>query len=442
MRISVQYPLANFYLIGSWHTGKRPMKGSLDVAIGLMESESDPPILNVFSGGMTFLQRRRILILTALVMIMILYAGATISQVGLVYWMTKPSEIFAKLGIPDNHFEQLRDNALRRSWTALAMTTARVVWIPVLFYFDVMARIWSGIQNTVPAWGLNRRSALFMAAWSITISATTLLSLPFRSVSFGLGSLALVRELLISISLKALQGLVFHQICKWRLPFIVFAVLFLFAYGRQKFSQELEYRTASGYPPMINVPPKLARIMETLDFPKDHLLVSPRQKDASHVQGSKDSVIVFNKILAERLNPGEITGVVLHELGHRHYNDVNVTVIFNMIRPFVGYALASFLVLPTPYYYAVFGFVSEPPIAAVTIGEFLAEALLALMKPLEMFVYRSLEYRADAFAKHYGSGLALARYLIFYADYATTWWFQIFIKRHPSATDRAVRLIS
>ena len=408
----------------------------------LMELEATPPILNVFSGEMTFVQRRRTLIVTALVTIVILYGGAAISQVGLVYWMTKPSEIFAKLSIPDSHFERLRNDALTRSWSILAMTTARVVWTLALFYFDIMGRIWSGIQNAVPAWGLNRRSALFMAAWAITVSATTLLSVPFQSVSFGWGLLALGRQSLTTIFFGGLQGLVLHQICKWRRPFVVFTILILLAYGWHKFSQEAVYKTASGHPPMTNVPSKLARIMETLDFPKDHLLTSSEPDEASTVPGSKGTVIILNKLLAERLNPGEVTGVVLHELAHRHYDDVEIWFIFNLIRPFVGYALASFLVLPSPHYYAVFGFVSEPPVAAVAIGEFLAEALLALIKPLEMFFRRSIEYRADSFAKHYGYALPLARYLIFYADYATTWWFQMFIKQHPSATDRAVRLIS
>ncbi len=158
--------------------------------------------------------------------------------------------------------------------------------------------------------------------------------------------------------------------------------------------------------------------------------------------------IVFYDTLLARLTPGEIEGVLAHELGHFARRHVAKRVAWSAVVSLAFLALLAWLA-GEPWFYAGLG-VADPA-AATRPGVALALFVLALpvftfvLSPLSALYSRKHEFEADAFAAGHSSAADLVQALVkLYEDNAATLTpdplHSAFYDSHPPASVRVGRL--
>jgi STE24 endopeptidase len=158
--------------------------------------------------------------------------------------------------------------------------------------------------------------------------------------------------------------------------------------------------------------------------------------------------IVFFDTLLVRLSPGEIEGVLAHELGHFARRHVVKRVAWSAVLSLAFLALLAWLA-GQPWFYAGLGVVDAT--AAARPGVALALFVLALpvftfvLSPLSALYSRKHEFEADAFAAEHASAADLVQALVkLYEDNAATLTpdpvHSAFYDSHPPAAVRIGRL--
>ncbi|MBP9673877.1 MAG: M48 family metallopeptidase [Bacteriovoracaceae bacterium] len=152
---------------------------------------------------------------------------------------------------------------------------------------------------------------------------------------------------------------------------------------------------------------KIEELLSKLNFPKSHLWVMDASKRSSHGNAyftgfGKNKKIVLFDTLVERLNAGEITAVLAHELGHFKLKHILKMLIFSSATLLMG-----FFILGQCYHSASFlqrhsVFLNEASDALYFILFSLVVPLYTfILTPIGTWISRRHEFEADFFANQY-----------------------------------------
>ncbi|MBC7984187.1 MAG: M48 family metallopeptidase [Candidatus Obscuribacterales bacterium] len=158
----------------------------------------------------------------------------------------------------------------------------------------------------------------------------------------------------------------------------------------------------------------------------------------------KTKRVVFFDTLMERLEVGEIEGVLAHELGHYRRHHIRNRLILSLAMSFGGFALLGWLA-KWPDFYTALGVAAPSAHAALLLFMLTLSPVLFWITPLAAWWSRQHEFEADEFAAEHANSSELASALTkLYRDNATTLtpddWHSAFYDSHPTALIRIARL--
>ena len=158
----------------------------------------------------------------------------------------------------------------------------------------------------------------------------------------------------------------------------------------------------------------------------------------------KTKRVVFFDTLLERLTPGEIEGVLAHELGHYRRHHIRSRLLLSLVLGFLGFALLGALTR-WPAFYASLGIGTASPHAALLLFMLALGPFTFWLTPIAAWWSRRHEFEADRFAADHAGGAELAVALTkLYRDNANTLTpdelHSAFYDSHPPALVRIARL--
>lgn len=160
----------------------------------------------------------------------------------------------------------------------------------------------------------------------------------------------------------------------------------------------------------------------------------------------KTKRVVFFDTLMDRLSPGEIEGVLAHELGHYRRHHVRSRTIVSLIMSFAGLALLGALANWQPFYPAL-GVTTPSAHAALLIFMIALGPFTFWLTPIGAWWSRRHEFEADEFAAEHANSNELATALTkLFRDNASTLTpdslHSAFYDSHPPALVRIAHLQS
>ncbi len=154
--------------------------------------------------------------------------------------------------------------------------------------------------------------------------------------------------------------------------------------------------------------------------------------------------VVFFDTLMERLNAGEIEGVLAHELGHYRRHHIRNRLLVSLLVTFIGFALLGWLSNWSAFYSAL-GIATPSPHAALLLFMLALAPFTFWLTPLGAWWSRRHEFEADEFAAEHASATDLSNALAkLYRDNASTLTpdglHSAFYDSHPPALLRIAHL--
>ncbi|KAL1448003.1 hypothetical protein WDU94_003617 [Cyamophila willieti] len=202
---------------------------------------------------------------------------------------------------------------------------------------------------------------------------------------------------------------------------------------------------------------ELRPVLNEIDFPEDRIFVLKMEEEDlpnAFTVGNKfmnnqmvivaDTMLVKNKHLNDCCSRKEVTGIILHEVGHVHFNHTLKTAF---LETFIALSTSIFFILlHQDIVFQSFGFETIRPII---VGIFIRMELLAgyvtICSLAYMLQVRSFEFAADAFSVKYSKvhfrHALIKLHLVKPRDLQThDQWFSLWNLTHPSLMERLDRL--
>ena len=149
--------------------------------------------------------------------------------------------------------------------------------------------------------------------------------------------------------------------------------------------------------------------------------------------------ILLSDNLKDRFSDDEIEAILCHEIGHHVNNDIYK----NLFMEPIIIAITSFIVYQSwPYLLDLFGYLEMNPIVTLPALFILWGILYAIFTPLQLYLSRKYEIRADQFAfEIIDDPMDLGRAFAKLADDSLSrleysWWEKIYKASHPSIKSR------
>ena len=122
--------------------------------------------------------------------------------------------------------------------------------------------------------------------------------------------------------------------------------------------------------------------------------------------GAKKRIVLFDTLI-EQLNTDEIVAVLTHELGHYKHHDTIMSTIMSIVMVAVNLWVFSLLVDNPELSHALGGTRDHSFALSLIAFSLLFSPIDLVLGPIINGISRRCEYRADAYAAHYGHGEAL-----------------------------------
>jgi len=184
-------------------------------------------------------------------------------------------------------------------------------------------------------------------------------------------------------------------------------------------------------------------------FRSSGLFVMDGSKRSSHGNAyftgfGNNKRIVFFDTLLERLTPGEVEGVLAHELGHfrKHHVIQRIVLMFAIS---LGFLWLLGELIDAPWFYAGLGVPAQNTALALILFFLVIPVFTFPLSPLGSYLSRRNEFEADAYAAANACAADLTHALVkLYEDNASTLTpdplHSLFYDSHPPAAQRIARL--
>ena len=194
---------------------------------------------------------------------------------------------------------------------------------------------------------------------------------------------------------------------------------------------------------------RIEALLVRCGFRSSGLFVMDGSKRSSHGNAyftgfGNNKRIVFFDTLLERLTPGEVEGVLAHELGHfrKHHVIQRIVLMFAIS---LGFLWLLGQLIDAPWFYAGLGVPVQNTALALVLFFLVIPVFTFLLSPLGSYLSRRNEFEADAYAAANASATDLIHALVkLYEDNASTLTpdplHSLFYDSHPPAAQRIARL--
>ena len=194
---------------------------------------------------------------------------------------------------------------------------------------------------------------------------------------------------------------------------------------------------------------RVARLLQRCGFRSNGLYVMDGSKRSSHGNayftgfGAAKRIVFFDTLLS-RLTPGEVEGVLAHELGHYKLRHVFKGMLLSWATMFAMLGALG-LLAKEPWFYTGLGVQTQTLALGLLLFLLVASEFTFFLQPLTSLLSRKHEFEADAYAASHASAAELVRALVkLYQDNAATLTpdplHSAFYDSHPPAATRIARL--
>lgn len=194
---------------------------------------------------------------------------------------------------------------------------------------------------------------------------------------------------------------------------------------------------------------RIEALLVRCGFRSSGLFVMDGSKRSSHGNAyftgfGNNKRIVFFDTLLERLTPGEVEGVLAHELGHFRKRHVIQRIVL-MFALSLGFLWLLGQLIDAPWFYAGLGVPVQNTALALVLFFLVIPVFTFPFSPLGSYLSRRNEFEADAYAAENASAADLIHALVkLYEDNASTLTpdplHSLFYDSHPPAAQRIARL--
>lgn len=194
---------------------------------------------------------------------------------------------------------------------------------------------------------------------------------------------------------------------------------------------------------------RIEALLARCGFRSSGLFIMDGSKRSSHGNAyftgfGNNKRIVFFDTLLERLTPGEVEGVLAHELGHfrKHHVIQRIVLMFAIS---LGFLWLLGQLIDAPWFYAGLGVPTQNTALALVLFFLVIPVFIFPLSPLGSYLSRRNEFEADAYAAANTSATDLIHALVkLYEDNASTLTpdplHSLFYDSHPPAAQRIARL--
>jgi len=194
---------------------------------------------------------------------------------------------------------------------------------------------------------------------------------------------------------------------------------------------------------------RIEALLVRCGFRSSGLFVMDGSKRSSHGNAyftgfGNNKRIVFFDTLLERLTPGEVEGVLAHELGHfrKHHVIQRIVLMFAIS---LGFLWLLGQLIDAPWFYAGLGVPAQNTALALVLFFLVIPVFTFPLSPLGGYLSRRNEFEADAYAAANACAADLTHALVkLYEDNASTLTpdplHSLFYDSHPPAAQRIARL--
>lgn len=181
-------------------------------------------------------------------------------------------------------------------------------------------------------------------------------------------------------------------------------------------------------------------LMET-KFPLESIRVGKGDFSALFIQSATKSVVLVSEGI-ERKRRDQLSAIIAHELGHWRYRHNLIDIIIECLFRLSNARLALWLTSTT--FYHSLDLIDEPAIIAYDFGLLFVSIFRGIIEPLRLYMKRSFEYCADAYASAAGFKIPLGEFLTTIMrennpiEHGLVYSF--FYQTHPSLRQRIDRL--
>ena len=194
---------------------------------------------------------------------------------------------------------------------------------------------------------------------------------------------------------------------------------------------------------------RIEALLVRCGFRSSGLFVMDGSKRSSHGNAyftgfGNNKRIVFFDTLLERLTPGEVEGVLAHELGHfrKHHVIQRIVLMFAIS---LGFLWLLGQLIDAPWFYAGLGVPAQNTALALILFFLVIPVFTFPLSPLGSYLSRRNEFEADAYAAANACAADLTHALVkLYEDNASTLTpdplHSLFYDSHPPAAQRIARL--
>jgi len=194
---------------------------------------------------------------------------------------------------------------------------------------------------------------------------------------------------------------------------------------------------------------RIEALLARCGFRSSGLFVMDGSKRSSHGNayftgfGNNKRIVFFDTLLS-RLTPGEVEGVLAHELGHfrKHHVIQRIVMMFALS---LGFLWLLGQLIDAPWFYAGLGMPAQNTVLALVLFFLVIPVFTFPLSPLGSYLSRRNEFEADAYAAANASASDLVHALVkLYEDNASTLTpdplHSLFYDSHPPAAQRIARL--
>jgi STE24 endopeptidase len=189
----------------------------------------------------------------------------------------------------------------------------------------------------------------------------------------------------------------------------------------------------------------IEKLATRIDYPLKNLYKIDGSKRSGHSNAymygfCSNKRIVLYDTLMDQMTVEEITAVLGHELGHWSHSHTVIMLVKMQITIFVSLFLIGFF-LKDERMYREFGFDTKIPFVGLSLASNLFSPLSSIMKFLNNYQTRVMEYQADRFAVNLGYGQTLKEGLLKMVEknkkeMNPDWLYATYNYSHPEITER------
>ena len=376
----------------------------------------------------------------ATVLIAAVYVVGLVSQVLHVWLASDMPPIMQQLQVPSKSFSKHRQSLLESALIKGLYGTAGWGIVVLVISRRWIGGIWEAVGRKLPTHGLKMRSSVYLICVSLIGLMLEWINVPFSLEDEDSNPVGI-------IIWNLLLGLLFYCLARRGRTIVGFVVLAMMRISLSAlciYISPVMIKGALEPMPAGILLDSLAAVTEQFNFTRSKILLWPGVDNAGYIGGfcGEELVVVGVDLLSV---PNEqLAATMAHEMGHRQHGDYWTRSAIIILPELLSYALAFFVILPSPAIFSAFGFATEPLVGVLPTGGVLASAIRCLWMPLERAIDVHMEFRADAVAAKLGLSLPLAQFLVTAGEeneYTAAWLYKWLYMDHPPTVDRATRLL-